>query len=113
MGRLLFVVEGAFLIRGRGLLVLPGITPSEDERYSRGDPILLRRPDGSAKLWRIGQIELMMTPVPRAEVPIVLEGLGSDDVPVGTEVWSVAGDESTLGRHAGGPDSRGRPTIRP
>jgi hypothetical protein len=42
----------------------------------------------------------MMTPVPRAELPILLEGLGPDDVPVGTEVWSVAGDEGALGRHA-------------
>jgi hypothetical protein len=93
MGRLLFVVEDTFMIRGRGLMTLPGIKLTDDERFTRDDPILLKRPDGTAKRWCIGGVEMPMTPAPRLEYPVLLEGLEKDDVPIGTEVWSVDREE--------------------
>jgi hypothetical protein len=100
MPRILFVVDDAFLIKGRGLVPLPGIVPMEGERFRVGDPILLKRPDGTSKRWRIGGIEMFTTPAPRYDFPILLDGLVKEDAPVGTEVWSVDGDEDCLDRDA-------------
>src|SRR5262245_60296636 len=99
MDRLLFVVEDTFMIRGRGLVTLPGIKPSDDERFKRGDPILLKRPDGKARRWCICGVEMPMTPAPRLEIPVLLEGLEKDDVPIGTEVWSVDREEGAQDRN--------------
>jgi hypothetical protein len=46
MARRLFVVEDAFAIKDRGLVLVPGILPSGDERFRPGDRIRLRKPDG-------------------------------------------------------------------
>ena len=89
MGRRLFTVEDTFLIEGRGLVVVPGIVPEGDERFRTGDPIRLKRPDGSETPWRIGGIEFGCPPRRLDEVVILLVGLGKGDVPIGTEVWSV------------------------
>ncbi len=89
MARCLFTVEDTFLIEGRGLVPVPGIAPQGDERFRVGDPIKLKRPDGSEMVRRIAGLELLC-PRPRPDdVVILLKGLGKDDVPVGTEVWSV------------------------
>lgn len=91
MARCLFVVENTFFIRGRGLVPFPGIVPQGDERFYIGDPISLRRPDGSCLDWAISGIEMINCTPPRRhnEVVIVLHGLSKDDVPIGTEVWSI------------------------
>jgi hypothetical protein len=88
MCRLLFVVEDRFLIKGRGVVPLPGFIPEGHEIFRPGDPVLLRRPDGSSLCWRIGGIELMTPPSPRNDVVILLQDLGMQDLPIGTEVWS-------------------------
>ena len=97
MARLLFVVEDAFFIKGRGLIPVPGIVPEGDERYRVGDPILLKRPDGSRLEWTIGGIEMLHCNPPRQanDVIILLKGLNKEDVPVGSEVWSVDPVEPT------------------
>ncbi len=91
MARRLFVVEDAFFIKGRGLVPVPGIVPVDDERYRVGDPILLKRPDGSCLEWTIGGIEMIDCTPPRQtdDAIILLRGLNKEDVPVGSEVWSV------------------------
>jgi hypothetical protein len=91
MARCLFIVEDMFLIRGRGLVVVPGILCQGEERFRVGDPLLLKRPEGSCLQWRIGGIELISCSPPRTknEVVILLRDLSKDDVPIGTEVWSV------------------------
>jgi len=89
MARRLFVVEDTFYIKGRGLVPVPGIVPEGEERFQVGDPISLKRPDGSALAWRIGGLEMIHTAVPRNDVVILLAGLTKEDVPIGTEVWSV------------------------
>jgi translation elongation factor EF-Tu-like GTPase len=89
MARRLFVVEDTFFIKGRGLIPVPGIIPRGNERFRVGDPIVLQRPDGSTLAWRIGGLEMIHTAVPRDDVVILLSGLAKEDVPIGTEVWSV------------------------
>jgi hypothetical protein len=86
--RWLFIVSGTFLIRGRGLVLLPGIMSVGQERFHAGEPLLLRRPDGTELLTTITSLEIMI-PNPRHEVVVVLKELTRDDVPIGTVVWSV------------------------
>jgi hypothetical protein len=89
MRRCLLKVEDRFLIAGRGVIVVPGITPSDEERFQVGDPILLCRPDGTTLDWQIGGIRILHRPVPQPDFPILLTGLTKDDIPIGTEIWSV------------------------
>lgn len=93
MPRRLFTVADSFRIEGRGLFLVPGIVPEDDERFRVGDPLLLKRPDGSELRTVVGSLELT-TPNPNHEVVVNLKGLGKEDVPTGTEVWSVADDPS-------------------
>ena len=47
MARRLFVVEDTFLIKGRGLVPVPGVVPQGEERFRVGDLVVIKRPDGS------------------------------------------------------------------
>ena len=91
MARCLFVVADTFPIKGRGLVLVPGILPLGEERFRIGDPIVLKRPDGSRLDSRIGAAEHPHStpPRPKNEILIVLKDLTKEDVPVGSEVWSV------------------------
>jgi len=102
MDRRLFIVEDTFLIAGRGLIAVPGIIPEGEERFRVGDPILLRRPDGSTLRWKIGGIEILHTPTPKPEIPILLLGLTKEDVPVGTAIWSLQKAEPKVAPDCGG-----------
>lgn len=102
MSRRLFVIEDSFFIRGRGLIPVPGIVPQGMERFQAGDPILLKRPDGSTLVWQIGGIEMIHTAVPRQDVVILLSGLDKEQVPIGTEVWSVDPTEPGAATDSGG-----------
>lgn len=99
MSELLFTVEDRFLIRGHGLLLVPGIADGGDPRIHAGDPVLLKMPDGSSKRWTIGGLQISLEqpirPPSERKRPILFIGLDTDQVPVGTEVWSVTftGDE--------------------
>jgi hypothetical protein len=88
MGRRLLVVASTFTVKGRGLVLVPGILPEGDECFRPGDPIVLRKPDGSTVATRIDALELLCAN-PRRDVVILLKELTKPDVPVGTEVWSV------------------------
>ena len=88
MGRQLFTVEDTFIIRGRGLVMVPGIIPEGDERFRVGDQILLKRPDGSESVVNIDSLELP-TPNRRHEVWVMLKNTSKQDMPIGTEVWST------------------------
>jgi hypothetical protein len=90
----LFVVEDTFFIKGRGLVPVPGIVPIEEERFRVGDPLLLKRPDGTSISTTIGGLE-RLCPNPRHDVVIMLKGFSKEDVPVGTEVWSVSEAKET------------------
>jgi hypothetical protein len=88
MARLLFVVEDTFDIRRRGLILVPGISPHCDQALRVGDPLRLKRPDGSELETTIGGIEMIGSTTIRS-VPIMLSGLSKEDVPIESEVWSV------------------------
>jgi hypothetical protein len=88
MPRCLFVVEDTFSIKGRGLVPAPGIVPLGEEQFRLGDPLLLKRPDGTSISTTIAGLEFFC-PNPRGVIGILLKGFAKEDVPVGTEVWSV------------------------
>ncbi len=89
MARRLFTVKDTFMIRGRGLMPVPGVVPQGDEVFRIGDPILLVRPDETTLAWRIGGLGLISGPRAHHDVVLLLVGLEKEAVPVGTEVWSV------------------------
>ena len=89
MSRLLFTVTDTFLIRNRGLILFPGIQAAADESFRIGTPVLLRRPDCSERPAEISGHE-MATPKLREAIPILIKDLSKTDVPIGTEVWSIA-----------------------
>ncbi len=88
--RLLFVVEDCFRIRGRGLVLLPGVPGPGDRTSGR---VAIERPDGS-------RVEATASPesfdgYTSAEAvkrwmegpwPICVD-LPPDDVPLGSKVW--------------------------
>jgi hypothetical protein len=86
--RRLFTVTDTFNVTGRGIVLAPGLMPIGDERFRIGDPILLRRPDGMEIATHIDGLELPH-PNPKYEVLILIKELVKDDVPIGTEVWSL------------------------
>lgn len=86
--RRLFTVTDTFTVTGRGIVLVPGLVPIGDERFSVGDPILLRCPDGLEVMTNIAGLEFPH-PNPNYEMLILLKDFRADDVPVGTEVWSV------------------------
>jgi hypothetical protein len=87
MARKLFSVEEVFTVHHRGTMLLPGLTPQADERFSIGDLLLLRRPDGSEVQVNIDGIDLVH-PGPNGEYA-VLVALPKPEVPLGTEIWSL------------------------
>jgi hypothetical protein len=91
MGRMLFKVEHCFAIRNRGVVMLPGIVPQGNERVRVGDSLQLRRPDGTAVRTSIAGLEFT-NPMPanHALAVVLPTQLTKDDVPVGTEVWSIS-----------------------
>jgi len=92
MARRLLVVEDTFFLKNRGLVPVPGIVPQGDERFRIGDPILIRRADGSHLEWTIGGIEMIgyAFGIPRQnDVVILLKDLTKEDIPIGSEIWSV------------------------
>jgi hypothetical protein len=88
MPRRLFIVSDTFLIRGRGLVLVPGVIPDEHEQLRVGDPLVLKRPDGSEIKAAIGGLEMFTLPT-KPDIPVLLKKLGKADVPIATEVWSV------------------------
>src|SRR5947209_336322 len=93
MARRLFIVENCWTIKGRGVVPEPALVPIGDELFRVGDPVLLKRPDGTTLLSRIGALMIFTIP-PRIgdEAPILLPDLRKEDVTVGTEIWSVDPD---------------------
>jgi hypothetical protein len=90
MARLLFKVEDSFTVRTRGLVIIPGIVPQGDERFRVGGRLELRRPDGVVLNTQILGLEFLNPMPPDYAIAVLLPlGLTTDEVPLGTEVWSV------------------------
>ena len=81
-------VDDVFQITGRGCVITPGVPKSGDFRLKIGDPLLLKRPDGSEVRTTLGGIEMGGSPA-YPGIPILLGSeLTKDQVPIGTEVWT-------------------------
>jgi hypothetical protein len=87
---LLLKVEEVLEIQGRGSVILPGIFDSELNKVtvSRGDPIELRKPDGSRIVTHAEAFEFLDRSNRRSSLVIVLPAeFKKKDIPIGTEIW--------------------------
>jgi hypothetical protein len=106
MARLLLVVERTWVLseferrlhrlKDRPhLLLAPGIVVEPGEWFRPGDRLLLKRPDGSILDGRIGGFAEIGYNRTRHgdwvqyDSALAVVDLGPDDVPMGTEIWSV------------------------
>lgn len=90
MSHRLFDVDESFTIRGRGIVLLPGVPKYEPHpRVSPGMFIELHRPDGTVLATTIQSIEWFQTPSQPAAPLLMPPEIGKEDVPVATEVWLV------------------------
>jgi translation elongation factor EF-Tu-like GTPase len=90
---LLFVVEDAFQIAGRGCILVPGpVAEAGGPDVRVGDPIRLVKPDGQTVDTEIQGIEMIgRRPPPKVmTAPILLpRDITKDQVPKGTHVLSL------------------------
>ncbi len=89
MARLLFRVTEVFTVQTRGIVLLPRLNFVGGERFRGGDPLLLKQPDGTVIGATISAVELLKSVGQPCEPVIMLTTLLKEDVPIGTEVWSV------------------------
>ncbi|HEY1188968.1 MAG TPA: hypothetical protein VGE74_15040 [Gemmata sp.] len=85
MRRLAFVVGDIFVMRGRGLSLFPR-AGQLDHGLRVGDPLELRRPDGSTHRASV----VCLNPVHANPAPfwaVVFPGWSEAEAPIGTEVW--------------------------
>ncbi len=68
---------------------MPELKPIGEERFAAGDPLMLKRPDGTEDVVRADGIELLKPLEGHCQAVVMLSGKSKDDVPIGTEVWSV------------------------
>ena len=90
--KLLFTVEDAFDIKGRGVVLTPGYLTYED-RLGNGDLVKLICPDGTQITGQIRGREFPTYPfdypLEKWRAGIMIADLTKKDVPIGTEVWSI------------------------
>ena len=81
----LLTVEDAFLIEGRGVLVLPMIT---DYSGPTSFSVVLRKPTGE-ELSAQAHLDIPRINSAREPYPFAcsLTGMSKQDVPIGTEIW--------------------------
>ena len=100
VNRYLFTVEEVGLMRGRGVMLLPGITVRDYGTLESGDKIELKFPDGRSEVTEIVGIEnpfttkYIDTPPPadqRRAYLLLPSCFQKEDIPVGTEVWTTEG----------------------
>jgi hypothetical protein len=87
--RLLFTVTETFTVQGRGIVLLPELRPVGDEHFRVGDPLRLRRPDGTEDFVPIGGLNFLCALEQKCQLVVMLSGKEEGYVPIGTEVWSV------------------------
>ena len=90
MPKQLLIVEQRVWIRGKGLMLSPGIVASSALSAPRaGESVELRRPDGTVLDVLIQGTRTDTTLDGRSTVRLLLAVGGKDDVPIGTEVWTT------------------------
>jgi hypothetical protein len=86
MASLLFTVSDAFAIADKGLVLAPGPVPGAKVQF--GDVVELRRADGTFVRGRVVALANAGTRIQTSGAPMMLVGVGAQDAPAGTEVWS-------------------------
>lgn len=87
MKRYVCTVEGFYHISGQGWIISPGLPVDFELRVKIGDPILLRRTDGSELTITIRGLELGGPPG-KTNIPILVrDDITSADNLIGAEVW--------------------------
>ena len=92
MSHELFTVKHSFVLDGRGLVLVP--EPEIDNSVlDAGDPLVVKRADGSELAVTVSSIEILSgrdeSNKPMSTFAIVLpKRFTCDDVPVGCSVWS-------------------------
>ena len=84
-------IEATFTIKGRGVVIDPGV-PYEPKvhRVFIGDDLEIRRADGSKLLTKVSGLELGGYPGKKS-CPILLPSdIGEEELPVGSEVWQLS-----------------------
>ena len=103
------IVEEAFNLETGGCIITPGIpVERKNLKIKVGEPIELRRPDGTVLRTRIDRLPNPATP----PIPIALSPeFRKTDVPAGTELWiEMEGrDEWPIG--SPGTDPLGQPRV--
>ncbi len=78
------IIQDVFQIDGRGCVVVPGLLLDADPHVCIGDPVTLRRPDGTEIQTTVAGIEMIRT-LDRNAMPILLpKNIHKDDLPIGT-----------------------------
>jgi hypothetical protein len=91
VSRLLFKIVYTFWLERIGLVVAVD-AKSADVRLRAGDPLELRRPDGSRLETAVAAVPHVSPYHPDRPFSFSLpEGVRKGDVPVGTEVWAAEG----------------------
>ena len=92
---LLFVVQEAFTIEGRGAILTPGfLREGAAVNTLAGARLRLHRPDGS-DLVVDSSDEALSLNLRNPYLPVLVRGLHKRDVPPGTEVWYLPPSERT------------------
>ena len=91
MGDRVLTVDDLFDIPAfGGLVVVPGPL-QEDWQGGLDHRVILKRPDGTAVEADLTMQHVFQTPPPtELRWTCLLRGVSKDDVPVGTEVWTVS-----------------------
>jgi translation elongation factor EF-Tu-like GTPase len=84
---LLFIVERVLAIKERGVLATGKLADPERCRFRIGDPVEIRRQDGSIIRTVVSGIPMGMMAVGMVET--VLRDVGDADVQPGDEIWVV------------------------
>jgi hypothetical protein len=88
MSRFLFKIVDTFWMEKIGLVVAADVRAG-DVSLRAGEPIELRRPDGSRLKTEVAAIAMVCPSDPDRPLDFSLpRGVGKGDVPVGTEVWA-------------------------
>jgi hypothetical protein len=88
MAMLLFTVEQLYHVPQRGVVVLVKKSEADSAVWNIGDPLELRFADGRRLATKICGFGTYPPGSPLVPYMLSLE-IGSEDVPAGTEVWTV------------------------
>lgn len=89
MPRVLLTIEETFTVEGRGVVLLPRLEPIDEERFAAGDPVRIRRPDGTDLNTVMQGVEFLTTTDDSFLVILLPKHIEQSDVPVGSDVWST------------------------